>query len=64
MSKRFSDSARRLAGVATRLFGWPPHWFWQATPREFATIFETPDDPAASMSRAELDRLLEHENNG
>ena len=65
MSERFGNHARRLAGVAGRLLGWPPHWFWRATPSEFAAIFETPDDgQATGMSRAELDRLLEHERHG
>ncbi len=62
--ERFGDHARRLAGVAARLFGWPPHWFWQTTPREFASIFETPDGQADGMSRADLDRLLEQDSNG
>lgn len=64
MSETFSEHARRLAGVAGRLLGWPPHWFWRATPHEFATIFETPDDPQVGMSRTELDHLLEQDNHG
>lgn len=63
MNERFGDHARRLAGLAARLFGWPPHWFWQATPDEFADIFETPDAKSTGMTRAELDRLLEEEDN-
>lgn len=64
MSERFGDQARRLSGLAGRLLGWPPHWFWQATPDEFAAIFETPDDQQAGVTRAELDRLLEDDDNG
>ncbi len=64
MSDRFGEHARRLAGVASRLLGWPPHWFWRTTPQEFATIFETPDDGHAGINRAELDHLLEQDNNG
>ena len=64
MSERFAEHARRLAGVAARLLGWPPHWFWQATPREFASIFENPDGEAGGMTRIELDQLLEQDSNG
>ncbi len=64
MSDRFGDSARRLAGAASRLLGWPPHWFWRATPDEFAAIFETPEDQQPGMTRAQLDQLLEQESNG
>lgn len=64
MSDLFSEHARRLAGVASRLLGWPPQWFWQATPREFAGIFENPADQPEGMSRAELDQLMEQDSNG
>ncbi|MFB0612970.1 phage tail assembly chaperone [Aurantiacibacter poecillastricola] len=64
MSDRFAGHASRLAGLATRLLGWPPHWFWRTTPREFASIFATHDDPSQGMSRAELDRLLKEDHNG
>ncbi len=64
MSERFGDHARRLAGAASRLLGWPPHWFWRATPSEFAAIFETPDEQAPGMDRAQLNSLLEQERNG
>ncbi len=64
MTDRFGDHARRLAGAASRLFGWPPHWFWRATPSEFAAIFETPENQQGGMTRAQLDHLLEQDSNG
>lgn len=64
MTDRFGNHARRLAGAAGRLLGWPPHWFWRATPSEFAAIFETPEDQQAGMTRAQLDQLLEQERHG
>lgn len=64
MSERFREDARRLAGLAARILGWPPHWFWRSTPDEFTAIFESPDDPSVGMTRAELDRLMKDNTDG
>ena len=59
MSETFALQARRLAGLAGRLLGWPPHWFWRATPAELAAILHEDTGAAASgMDRAALDRLM------
>ena len=54
----FSESARRLAGIAGAVLGWRPDEFWRATPGELAAVFEAMADggePAAS--RDDLERL-------
>ncbi len=63
MGETFGDGARRLAGLATRAFGWTPDQFWQVTPAELAAVL-APDDAgtAAPLSRRELDTLLKREN--
>ena len=54
----FSDSARRLAGIAAALVGWRPDDFWRATPAELAAVFEAmlPAN-GATASLEELERL-------
>ena len=64
MTQRFGDGARRLAGGVCRVLGWPPHWFWAATPDEITAIFAEPQSPQSGVSRADLDRMMEHENHG
>jgi uncharacterized phage protein (TIGR02216 family) len=63
MNDTFGESARRLAGLATRAFGWTPGQFWQATPAELAAVL-APDDAGSSapLSRHELETLLKREN--
>lgn len=62
MSERFTPAAGRLAGLAGRLLGWRPDEFWQATPAELAAILAPAAEAAgAPMSRAELDRMMEHD---
>jgi uncharacterized phage protein (TIGR02216 family) len=34
--ERFAAAARRLAGLAGVVLGWPPDIFWAATPAELA----------------------------
>ncbi|TIX49379.1 phage tail assembly chaperone [Alteraurantiacibacter aquimixticola] len=65
MSERFAAGARRLAGLATRQFGWTPDQFWHCTPAELAAIL-TIENPASEdpLSRSELAALMERENNG
>lgn len=58
----FGPGAARLAGLTTRLLGWRPHEFWRATPAELATIF-TPEDAATMpLSRKDLSRMMERDN--
>lgn len=64
MSERFADHARQLAGATGRIFGWPPHWFWRATPEELTTILAAADEQLVGMSRAELEQMMEHESHG
>ena len=56
----FSESARRLAGVAALLLGWRPDDFWKATPAELAAVAAAimPEADAAA-SRGDLARLME-----
>lgn len=62
MNGGFTAAALRLAGVATRAFGWVPDHFWQATPAELAATLATDDAAAtAPLSRTELDALMERE---
>lgn len=62
MSDRFTPAAGRLAGLAGRLLGWRPDEFWQATPAELAAILAPATEAAgAPMSRVELDRMMEHD---
>ena len=65
MSERFADGARRLAGLSTRMFGWTPPQFWDATPAELAAIL-TIEDAAndAPLSRSEFDAMMERDSNG
>lgn len=55
----FATAAARLAGRATRAFGWTPDAFWRATPAELATILAT-DDAAGptGLGRGELAELM------
>ena len=58
----FSDSARRLAGLAGALLGWRPAEFWNATPAELAAILEAlsgggGDGGGASATPEDLERL-------
>lgn len=64
MTERFADHARRLAGATGRLLGWPPHWFWPTTPAELTALFTPADQPDAGVSRAELERMMEHDSHG
>ena len=56
---RFAEGAVRLAGLATRAFGWTPDAFWQATPAELAAILATSESAApAPLGRGELAELM------
>ncbi|RJY09687.1 phage tail assembly chaperone [Aurantiacibacter aquimixticola] len=65
MEATFAAGARRLAGGAGRLLGWPPHWFWQATPAELAAILDPESEPRGDgIDRAALQRMMEMDDNG
>ena len=65
MSQRFGAGATRLAGLCTRAFGWPPDWFWHATPAEIAAILHA-DGPRAGegITRRQLDTMMEQDRHG
>lgn len=61
MSSPFGPRALVLAGHAARLLGWRPGEFWAATPAELAAALAPP--PAdAPLARADLARMMEHDN--
>ena len=65
MNPTFAETARQLAGTLCRLLGWRPADFWAATPAEIASILRTDDsDPGTSLSRGELEALMEQDGNG
>jgi uncharacterized phage protein (TIGR02216 family) len=65
VSDAFAGGAVRLAGLVPRLLGWTPGQFWSATPAELAAILG-PNEAGGerSLSRAELDHMLERESHG
>jgi hypothetical protein len=64
MSGTFTDSARRLAGLTCRLFGWRPGDFWTCTPAELAALFSADEPEGAPLSRADLTAMMERERDG
>ncbi|MEN9683372.1 MAG: hypothetical protein RLZZ427_1123 [Pseudomonadota bacterium] len=60
--RQFGPGANRLAGLAARLLGWRPAEFWHATPAELAAVLAPEVDAASPLDRAELNRLMEHDN--
>ncbi|MEN9683764.1 MAG: hypothetical protein RLZZ427_1515 [Pseudomonadota bacterium] len=58
----FGSGANRLAGLAARLLGWRPTEFWYATPAELAAVLAPEVDAAPPLDRAELNRMMEHDN--
>ncbi len=63
-SPRFADNAARIFGQCALLLGWRPDEFWSATPAEIAAIQTALQKPeqSASVSRADIDRLMQIEN--
>ncbi|AKM09283.1 phage tail assembly chaperone [Croceicoccus naphthovorans] len=59
----FTTDAARLCGQCALIMGWRPDEFWAATPAEIASIFNAFQAPKqnASVSRADLDRLMEQD---
>jgi hypothetical protein len=64
MNGTFTDSARRLAGLTCRLFGWRPGDFWTCTPAELAALFSADEPDGAPLSRADLAAMRERERDG
>ena len=65
VTPRFADAARKLAGATGRALGWPPHWFWAATPAELSAILAPEEGPAsAGMDRQTLEKLMEGDSDG
>lgn len=62
MTRAFGPGALRLAGLAARALGWRPDEFWQATPAEFAAILLPPTETGEPLSRHDLNRLMERDN--
>lgn len=62
MSGTFAASALTLIPLAARALGWTPDTFWAATPADLAAALADPAAPAAPLTRADLDHLLEHDN--
>lgn len=63
--ERFARAARRLSRIAAQAFGWTPDTFWNATPAEFAALFETDEEPAeALLTQADLQAMMERDDNG
>ncbi|ANC50309.1 hypothetical protein CP97_14623 [Aurantiacibacter atlanticus] len=47
------------------MLGWPPPWFWNATPSELAAILFAKDAPAEhSVSRETLEHMMERDSHG
>jgi hypothetical protein len=65
MNERFGDGALRLAGIAGRVLGWPPDWFWNATPAEITAILFAHGEPAAGgIDRKTIEQMMERERDG
>ena len=64
MSERFGADAARLAGMTGRALGWPPAWFWSATPAELAAILSGERAPGEAMTRDQLETLMEQDRHG
>ncbi|AKM08123.1 phage tail assembly chaperone [Pelagerythrobacter marensis] len=60
----FGAVALSLAGLAARVLGWRPDDFWRATPAELATSLADPAAPPAAPTRADIERMMERENDG
>jgi hypothetical protein len=59
---RFGTAALRLNAVAARVLGWRPAEFWAATPAELATILMPPGQTGETVTRDELARMMEQNN--
>jgi hypothetical protein len=59
----FGEAAARLSGAVTRLLGWRPDEFWNATPAELALVLSSfdPDAPDAKTIAALRQRFPDKE---
>lgn len=57
----FGAEAARMSGLAARALGWAPATFWAATPAELAAALAPADPTPPALTRAELARLMEHD---
>lgn len=65
MSETFAQSARQLAGLASRALGWRPADFWETTPAEITAIFANEESAAGqALSRTEFETLMELHGDG
>jgi hypothetical protein len=62
MTRRFGPGAMRLAGLAARMLGWRPDDFWLATPAEIAAILSPFAESSQPLSRTDLSRMMERDN--
>lgn len=65
MSGDLAGQARQLAGMMTRIAGWPPATFWNSTPAEIEAIlaaYKAPEE--APPSRTQIDAMMERDVNG
>ena len=63
MTGAFGPAALRLHAFAAQMLSWRPDHFWNATPAELAAALAPESvNGAAPLSRAELQNLLEQEN--
>jgi len=60
----FAAGAQRLAGLASLALGWRPDDFWNATPAELAAILAPKAGTGVTLSRDELERLMEQLSDG
>lgn len=64
MAQHFAACALRLAGLAARSLGWTPETFWNATPAELAACIGSGDPATTPLTRAEIQALIESDNDG
>ncbi|MGB7373364.1 phage tail assembly chaperone [Pontixanthobacter sp.] len=64
MTGTFGEAALQLASLSARALGWRPQEFWSATPVELAAALGTPLRSADTLTRHDLNILLEQDGNG
>lgn len=57
----FASGVPPLAALAAQALGWSPDAFWRATPVELATALGPVTPHADTMSRSDLDTLMERD---
>lgn len=62
----FGAAASRWFSLASRLLGWRPVEFWQATPTELSGALRDPDasNSTAPPSRDQIAQMLERDRHG